>query len=230
MAALDAVMADTELDRLLDVLPPGPGDQAITDPFALIVLETAGYLADDERRAEVFARLKSATALSPARVAAEPELEAILAPGGMHPKVRAERLRRISSTVADRFAGDLSGGLSGLPAGHARRFLLSLPSVGEPLADKILLFSGIDPRPALDSNGLRVMVRLGLVKERTSWSTTYREAMALIAREGRGEREWLMRLWFTLRAHGRAVCRRSAPLCLACPLEPECPKTPIRAL
>jgi endonuclease III len=33
-----------------------------------------------------------------------------------------------------------------------------------------------------------------------------------------------------LREHGKTLCKRKAPLCVACPFEPTCPKTPIKAL
>ena len=31
------------------------------------------------------------------------------------------------------------------------------------------------------------------------------------------ERDWLVEAFLTLRAHGRALCRRAAPICMACP-------------
>jgi hypothetical protein len=45
--------------------------------------------------------------------------------------------------------------------------------VGEPGAEKILLFAGRQALLAPESNGLRVLVRLGLVREEKSYAKTY---------------------------------------------------------
>jgi hypothetical protein len=55
-------------------------------------------------------------------------------------------------------------------ASEARRALQKFPGIGAPGADKILLFTKTHALPALDSNGLRVLVRLGLAKEAKSYS------------------------------------------------------------
>jgi endonuclease-3 len=64
----------------------------------------------------------------------------------------------------EEFGGDLGAALRAAP-GKARRALRSFPGIGEPGAEKILLFSGRQARLAPESNGLRVLVRLGLVRD-----------------------------------------------------------------
>ena len=48
------------------------------------------------------------------------------------------------------------------------------PAIGDPGMTKILLFCRAFPIPALESNGLRVLVRLGYGKEKPNYSATYR--------------------------------------------------------
>ena len=50
------------------------------------------------------------------------------------------------------------------------------PCSGDPGAEKILLFSRTHSILALDSNGLRVLRRLGYGEERKSYASTYRSA------------------------------------------------------
>ena len=47
----------------------------------------------------------------------------------------------------------------------ARRALKRFPGIADPGADKLLLFAGVTPYLALDSNGLRVLLRLGYGEE-----------------------------------------------------------------
>ena len=59
------------------------------------------------------------------------------------------------------------------PLAEARKILRSFPGIGEPGAEKVLLFSGRQALLAPDSNALRVLVRLGLVREEKSYARTY---------------------------------------------------------
>jgi adenine-specific DNA glycosylase len=96
------------------------------------------------------------------------------------------------------------------------------PVIGDPGADKILLFAGIDPRPAMDPNGLRTLVRLGFFAQQSSYAGSYRAAVALLSADGKGDAPWLAAAYLRLRAHGKTLCRRGVPLCHACPLDPVC--------
>jgi hypothetical protein len=74
---------------------------------------------------------------------------------------RAERLLLAAQLTLDQFGGDLDGVLE-LPPHKAKKLLMQFPMTGEPGAEKILMFSGALGVLALESNGLRVLVRLGL--------------------------------------------------------------------
>lgn len=142
--------------------------------------------------------------------------------GGIHPDRRVSKWIAIAETVQDEFDGDLEGALA-LPLSKARRALQLFPGIARPGADKILLFTRTHPVPALESNGLRVLVRLGHARESKNYSTTYREAIAALEPHAFRGCAWLIRAHQLLRRHGQALCKNNDPLCDACPLADVCP-------
>lgn len=195
-----------------------------TDPLAIILWENIGYLIDDTKRCALFEEFRTRVGIDAAAIARAPEavLLDIAKRGGMHPAARAERWRQIAEVIVAQCGGDLAAHLRVLPAATARARLKQFPSVGDPGADKILLFSGLDARASVDSNGLRVLVRLGAVPDRKSYAATYRAASAALSDAARGSREWLVSAYMLLRAHGQSLCKRKAPHCIACPLDKSC--------
>ena len=203
-----------------------------TDPFQMILWENIGYLIDDERRRTLFDGFEAAVGLDPKAIAVADD--AVLLPlakrGGMRPETRVERWRTIARIIAERCDGDLDATLRTLPLPKARALLKMFPVIGDPGADKILLLSGIAPRPSLESNGLRSLARLGFFKEQKSYDASYRAAIEVLVSQGRPDGAWLGDAHLRLREHGKLICKRGTPLCVACPLEPVCPKAPVEAL
>jgi endonuclease III len=205
-------------------------DDPLSDPLAIMVWENIGYLIDDARRAQLFAEFKKKIGLKAHQIANAPMpiLSDIAQRGGMHPHKRAERLieiGKLSITLCDR---DLTGMLRTLPLPKARALLKKFPSVGDPGADRIILFAGIAPMPSVDSNGLRALVRLGYCEERKSYAQTYKSATAALAEAGLSDIEWLKRAYTMLREHGKTLCKRSAPICEPCPLDHACAHRPVK--
>ena len=79
------------------------------------------------------------------------------------------------------------------------------------------------PALALESNGLRVLLRLGFGEETKSYSKTYR--LVQEATQGELEEDYprLIGAHQLLRRHGQEVCTNSRPCCADCPLLPDCP-------
>jgi endonuclease-3 len=146
------------------------------DPFELILLENVAYLATPERRREAFEQLKSRVGTRPADILAADQqmLEGVTASGILKGKFAA-KLRECARILVESFGGDLRPSTR-LPLDAAKRALRSFPGIGEPGAEKILLFTGRQALLAPDSNGLRVLARLGLIKEEKSYSKTYAAA------------------------------------------------------
>jgi endonuclease-3 len=210
----------------LSELYPSERSAGPTTPFEIILWKNIGYLIDDDRRAALFSEFNKRVGTNAASIAAAAPavLLDIAKRGGMRPEARVEKWRQIAALALERAGGDLNSALGELPAVKAALLLKAFPSIGAPGADEILLLSGLDARPAIDSNGLRAMLRLGFCKERTTYSASYREATAALREQGKPEGEWLARAFRVLRAHGQILCKRSAPKCVACPLAAPCPR------
>jgi endonuclease-3 len=221
---------------LAAILPRLPQIHSFVNPPAgalgLILWENIGYLIDDRRRDELFGEFERRVGLNAAKIvrASDSLLLDIARRGGMRPETRVERWRRIAEIVLSECDGDLDSRLRNLPVARARTLLKRFPAIGDPGVDKILLFCGIDARPALESNGLRVVVRLGLVRPGASYAVTYRAATAHLARALPPDRNRLVASYLLLREHGRALCKRAAPDCVACPLDAFCAHAPAKGL
>src|SRR2546428_484908 len=132
-----------EFPRLLRALESHygrPEPPTISDPLHLILWESVGYLVEDDRRELAFEALRKQAGLKPTDIlsASTEQLVSITKLGGIHPELRASRLKEIAQIVLNDFAGDLTSALK-LPLPKAAKALKKFPSIGEPGAEKILL-------------------------------------------------------------------------------------------
>jgi endonuclease III len=201
--------------------PPCP--PKVTDPLGMILLENVAYLVSDERREQSFNALCERVGLTPPEIlmAHEETLLEVARLGGMHPAGRVEKLRRIAQIALHEFEGHLDCILK-QPLAKAKKSLKKFPGIGDPGAEKILLFSRTHPILALDSNGLRVLLRLGYGEERKSYASTYHSAQEAVAGELKKDFDWLILAHQLLRHHGQELCKMKAPICSACPLKKNC--------
>jgi len=193
------------------------------DPFELVLYENIAYLVSDDRREKAFRELKKRVGTRPEDLLLVPVelLAQIAAIGGMFPELRARRLQEAARLARDEHAGDLGRVLS-MDRVNARKALKKFPVIGEPGAEKILLFTGASPSLALESNGVRVLVRFGFAREQKSYSATYRALQKALAGEIGSKCEPLIKAHLLLKRHGQEVCRRSEPRCTACPVAKIC--------
>ena len=194
------------------------------DPWQMIVWENVAYLVDDERRQQAMEALQHGIGISPEQILAATPAQLLkkAAIRGMVPEQSVEKLRRGAEIALDEFSGDLRPILK-LPLAQAKKALRRFPAIGDPGAEKILLFCRAFLILALESNGLRVLIRLGYGQEKPNYSATYRLVQQAIEGELVKEYSWLIRVYQLLRRHGQELCRRSKPRCEECPLMKECP-------
>jgi endonuclease III len=200
-----------------------PAPPKTTDPLGLILHETIAYLVNDDKRDAAFAALRERVGLRPTDIlaAATEELTDITRLGGIHPELRAARLKEIAQIVLNDFDGDLNSVLK-LKVTQALKALRKFPSIGAPGAGKILLFTRTHPLLALDSNGLRVLLRLGFGEERKNYSASYASVQQALKDEIGNDCDFLIRSHQLLRRHGKELCRTNNPACEICPLRSEC--------
>jgi endonuclease-3 len=212
--------ARTPFQEVIDQLersygPPKPPE--IIDPFEMILFENLAYLASDEQREAAFQALRNRVGTTPARILSAPRevLLEVAKLGGMNPERRANKLRLIAQIARVEFQADLRKILK-RPLAQAKKSLKMFPGIGGPGAEKILLFSKTYPILALDSNGLRVLVRIGFGRESKRYASTYRSAQEAVKDQIKKDCAWLIRAHQLLRRHGQELCRRSEPLCSHC--------------
>lgn len=190
--------------------------------FEQILWENVAYLADDERRSSAFALLKKSVGTSPDRIlsASKNTLRTVTA-HGILPDQFAEKLRECARIARDAFAGDVEA-IVRLPTPKALSDLRKFPGIGEPGAEKILLFAKRQPVLALESNGLRVLTRIGFAPELKSYAATYRGVRSATADQLGDDYKALIAAHSILRRHGQELCRRSDPSCTVCPVADGC--------
>ena len=200
-----------------------PKPPITSDPFELILFENVAYLVSDERREEAFKTLRQHAGTKPHEILSASDESILRATrlGGMHPEQRVGRLREIALIAMNEFGGDLKQALK-LPLPKAKQALRKFPSVGEPGAEKILLFTHSYPVLGLDSNGLRVLVRLGFGAEKKNYTATYRPIKEAIHIQLKTDYTWLIHAHILLRQHGKELCKTNAPLCEKCPVRKSC--------
>ncbi len=191
------------------------------DPWEMILWENVAYLADDDLRRQAFGTLKKQVGLKPEQIlAADDEALLTVTRHGIMPEKFAQKLRDCARIALEEFDGDLRAVLR-WPRDRAMKTLRKFPGVGEPGAEKILLFTRTIPVLALDSNGLRVLQRLGLAEEKKSYASSYQSAQRAVA-ELPQDCAVLIDAHLLLRRHGQDLCRRTKPLCEQCPVSDGC--------
>lgn len=220
-------MASTQLafakviDRLAQLYGE-PAPPAVTEPFAMILWENVAYLANDAKRAEAFAELRTRVGLAPGDIRkAKDSVLLAIASKGIVPSNTLEKLRRAAEISRNCFDDDLSAILD-KPIAAAKKDLRKFPAIGEPAAEKILLFNHRHPFLALESNGLRVLVRLGFAPEHRNYAITYKGMQRTLGPQLPDSCEPLIRAYQLLRHHGQELCKRTSPLCGSCPLRTHC--------
>ena len=216
--------AAKKLTKVLEVLGRrygSPERPPTTDPFELILYENIAYLARPDKRRAAFELLQSTVGTSAPMLlkASQKSLQRVTS-HGILPATFADKLRECAHILIEECQGDL-GPVVRSPIKAAKKALQKFPGIGEPGAEKILLFSGMAPLLGLDSNGLRVLTRLGLIADQKSYVQTYAASQELAG---------LLKLSIAqaqsahllLQEHGRVLCKRSKPRCSDCPLVSNC--------
>lgn len=198
-------------------MPPAKG------PFELVMWENACYLLPDDRRAAVFDGLRKQVGLTPEAIlkADSASLLPLATMGGMRPKVRVFRWQEIARITLSQFDGDLDQILK-LPYPQAKKALKQFPNIGDPGAEKILMFCGAAPGLPLEWNGLRVLTRIGYGRWQKNYGATYKSVQEALKAELPRKAEAIAQAHILLRQHGKEICRDKSPQCYECPVKEMC--------
>jgi len=210
------------LDRL--ELHYGPQEACWpNDPYQFLVWWYCGYPASDSACTKGWTSLSKTIGIEPRRILAtsSDKLASALKPGGMVPELRAVRLLELAARVQDEFGGDLRSGLTG-PIAQARKVLKSFPSIGDPGADRILLFAGLAPVAAVPSNVVHAPVRILGGPESLNYAQAYKQAQQAISDGVEENFDARARAYLLLKRHGQEICKRTQPRCEVCPVNSLC--------
>jgi endonuclease-3 len=152
--------------------------------------------------------------------------------GGIVPELRAERLKTIARMVNELFGGDLQRALGKMmqdekmPADkrirRVKAALKEFPVIGEPGADKILLFARLAPVAAVPSACVAVPQRMRFGAEDKNYSAGYRAAQEAMSAELPETFDARQRAYLLLKRHGAEICKRTKPKCEICPVRGGC--------
>ena len=200
----------------------GEHEPQITDPFEMILLENAAYLAPDDRRLATFKALRSKIGTSPEKILEHDgnAIADVITGGGMQPEMRAGKVLECARIAREIGLDILKNAIRSEPL-KAKKLLRRFPGVGEPYADRILLFNGAAATLAPDSNALRVLARLGFVAEEKNYSKMYKAAVNATKDEA-ADAGAARRAHLLLRRHGQEVCKRADPMCDVCVIRADC--------
>ena len=216
-----------DLKKLLSTLERHHGKPPLppaTGPFELVMWENACYLLPDDRRTMVFEALRTQVGLNASAIWKAPKevLLPLAAMGGMQPEIRVSRWQEIARITLQQFDGNLNQILQWEYA-KARKALKHFPSIGEPGAEKILMFCGSAPGLPLESNGLRVLTRIGYGRVHSkNYGAMYKSVQDAVAGELPRSAAQVARAHLVLRMHGKRICKDAHPLCAECPVNDMC--------
>ncbi|HEY8041228.1 MAG TPA: hypothetical protein VIF15_15585 [Polyangiaceae bacterium] len=213
------------LARILDALEERHGAVRIgraANAYDLIVRTNCGYPASEAACAKGYAALKATVGVSPAAIlrASKAKLTTAMRQGGIVPELRAQRLRDIAERTLE-----LGGSLRAIlkePLAAARRQLKKFPTIGDPGADRILLFTRTAPIAAIPSNATQVPLRLGFGKDAAGYVVGYRTAQAALDAALPPTFDARIRAYVLFKRHGQEVCKRARPACAQCPVRGDC--------
>ena len=215
-----------KIGRILDRLERHYGKLqpvAPTDAYEMVIYANCGYPANDVTCTRGYEALNKKIGIRPEQIlaASDTGLAAILRLGGIVPELRAQRLKEIAARVKDKYSGDLPAALR-KPLPESRKVLKQFPTIGDPGADKILLFTGTAPVAAVPSNCVHVPLRLGIGTAYKTYAKDYKSAQDALAAEVPEDRAPRLRAYLLLQRHGQEICKRSRPKCEQCPVTADC--------
>lgn len=139
-------------------------------------------------------------------------LEGLIRPAGFF-RQKAERLQAFVAYLQRHYEGSLTKYLGG-EIDAVRRELLAQSGIGPETADAILLYAGGHPSFVVDAYTRRLFQRLGQLRGDEDYRTVRALFMARLPAEAALFNEYHA----LIVVHCKRRCRKSRPLCTACPL------------
>ncbi len=183
-------------------------------PFEVIIGAILTQNTNWSNVEKAIANLRAANAIDIISVDRMPpeELEKLIRPSGFF-RQKTHRLKHFTRFLLTDFAGSLST-LFAMPNEQLRPLLLRQPGIGPETADSIILYAAGKPSFVVDAYTQRMLQRLGIETENTSYEQTRRLFMNNLPADVELFNEYhalIVRL-------AKEYCRKRKPQCPECPL------------
>ncbi|MPZ22122.1 MAG: hypothetical protein GEU28_00930 [Dehalococcoidia bacterium] len=205
-------------DRLLARYGPQdwwPGDSPLEVAVGAILTQSASWVNVDR----ALRNLETAGILSVRGLREVPEaaLARLVFPAGYF-NAKARKIKAFIAMLDAHFEGRMEN-LARASGDELRRILLTTHGVGPETADAIVLYAAGQPTFVIDAYTRRIFGRLNLVPA----VDTYEAWRGMMMAGLRTDAELFNEYHALLVRHGKDVCRKSTPICDACPLLDLCP-------
>jgi endonuclease-3 len=197
-------------------------DVGSSNAFETLVWTILSQNTSDVNSSRAMKKLKSRFEITPETLsqASPEEIIKCIRSAGLY-RVKAPRIKQISSIILNEYGGDLDSVLKRGPQ-EARSIMTELPGVGYKTADIVLAFVAGHPTVPVDTHVTRVSKRLGIVRAKAQYEEIRLALERLVPPNRR------VRMHLSLIRFGREICKAPIPLCPQCPVNPTCPSSRTR--
>ena len=211
------------LRRICEILERAYGEKAVEprNPVEVLVRTILSQNTNDKNTEEAFKSLTARFKYEELLTASEDEIADAIRKGGLG-RVKARRLKTALSALKNasmqrggmqRNGGDFFHFLEDMEVEEARKFLTSIPGVGQKTASCVLCFAFRKKAFPVDTHIRRIFSRvLGIHSPR--------EIARLVERSIRSSK--IVSFHLNLIEHGRRVCKPQRPKCEICVLRELC--------
>jgi endonuclease-3 len=190
--------------------------------FETLVWTILSQNTSDVNSKRAMEKLESRFEITPRVLSRAPVHEVIecIRSAGLY-RIKAPRIKQVSSIILDQYGGDLDSVLRRGPT-EARSIMTELPGVGYKTADIVLAFVSGHPTIPVDTHVTRVSKRLGIARRNARYEEIRLALEKLVPPNRR------LRMHLSLIRFGRQICKAPSPLCPECLVNRTCPSSTVR--
>ncbi|MEM3506421.1 MAG: endonuclease III [Candidatus Bathyarchaeia archaeon] len=194
------------------------------DPFKNLIFTILSQNTSSENTYKAYSSLSSKFSIDPYTLAKakEEEICKSIKPGGLY-RIKAKRIKEVSSYILEKFNGNLRKIFS-FPKEVVKNILKQMPGVGDKTADVLLSsIHGYKENFVVDTHMSRIAKRLGLVSKNASYEEIQKSLKEFIPWDDIPSHKWdrFVSLFWLLAKH---TCKAKSPKCKECILAKICDK------
>jgi endonuclease-3 related protein len=185
-------------------------------PFEVVIGAILTQNTNWKNVERAIANLKRAGLLNPAALAkiSTEQLAEVIRPAGYY-RIKAKRLKNFIEMLVRDFGGDLDA-LFALRTSALREAVLGVSGIGPETADSIALYAAHKSVFVVDTYTARILHRHGVI----DLDATYEDIQSLMQDNLAEDVPTFQEYHALLVEVGKRQCKKAAPICSGCPLQP----------